>query len=326
MNNEGNQSEPKISRSATEGGAAASALNQPHASPPAAHATRRRLSRLAEDISRTPSAMIGLIIVAVFLLLAAFGPVVAPYSTTEMNIGDKFARPSLSHPFGTDSFGRDVLSRTIGGARLSFLIAAAAVVLALVLGTPLGLIAGYYQGWADEILMRVTDALLALPSIILALVILATLGSSLLNVVLAIGIVYAPRIARVVRAGTLALRSEDFVAAARARGESGAYILFSEILPNTVSPLIVEASIRMGFAILVTTSLSFLGLGISPPQPDWGLMISEARLQLFTAPWLTIFPSIAITLTVVGFNLLGDGIRDILDPRRVWTERSSEGA
>lgn len=303
-----------------------SALGQALPPSSARQLRRQRLGRLQDDLRHTPSAMIGLAIVSLFLILAAVGPLIAPYSATDMNILDKLARPSLAHPFGTDNFGRDELSRIISGARLSFMIAAAAVLFALILGTPLGLIAGYYQGWADEILMRVTDALLALPSIILALVILATLGSSLANVVLAIGVVYAPRIARVVRSGTLALRQEDFVEAARARGESGSYILFSEILPNTVSPLIVEASIRMGFAILVTTSLSFLGLGISPPQPDWGLMVSEGRLQLFTAPWLTIFPSIAITLTVVGFNLLGDGIRDILDPRRVWTERRSEGA
>ncbi len=284
-----------------------------------------RFRRLGEDILRTPSALVGLAIVGIFLVLAAVGPYVAPHSATEMVITDKFARPSLEHPFGTDAFGRDVFSRIIVGARLSFLLAATATLFSIVLGTPLGLIAGYSRGWIDEVLMRLTDALLALPSIVLALVIVTTLGSSLINVILAVGIVYAPRIARVVRSGTLALRDEEFVQAARARGESGRYIIFSEILPNTVAPLIVEASIRMGFAILLATSLSFLGLGASPPAPDWGLMINEARLHLFRAPWLTIFPSIAIALTIVGFNLLGDGIRDILDPRRVWAERKSEG-
>ena len=284
-----------------------------------------RWRRLWEEMRRTPSALVGAAIVGLFLLLAAFGPTIAPYETDAMDVANKFARPSLAHPFGTDGFGRDVFSRVIVGARLSFLLAAAATLLSIVLGAPLGLVAGYYQGWVDEILMRLTDALLALPSIILALVIVTTLGSSSFNVVLAVGIVYAPRLARVVRSGTLALRNEEFVQAARARGERGVYILFSEILPNTVTPMIVEASIRMGFAILLATSLSFLGLGASPPAPDWGLMINEARLHLFRAPWITIFPSAVIALTIVGFNLLGDGIRDILDPRRVWTERRSEG-
>lgn len=281
--------------------------------------------RLGEDIRRTPNALIGLTIVSLFLILAAIGPYIVPHPATEMVMLNQFAPPSLEHPFGTDAFGRDVFSRIIVGARLSFLLAATATLFAIVLGTPLGLVAGYVGGWVDEVLMRLSDTLLALPSIILALVIVTTLGSSLINVVLAIAIVYAPRIARVVRGGTLALRDQEFVQAARARGESGSYVIFSEILPNTVAPLIVEASIRMGFAILLATSLSFLGLGASPPAPDWGLMINEARLQVFRAPWLTIFPSIAIGLTIVGFNLLGDGIRDILDPRRVWTERKSEG-
>ncbi len=292
---------------------------------PTARPTVGRARRLGGDIRRTPSALVGLGIVGVFLVLAAIGPYVVPHSATEMNTLERFARPSLAHPFGTDAFGRDVFSRVIAGARLSFLLAAAATLFSIALGTPLGLVAGYYRGWVDEVLMRLTDALLALPSIILALIIVTTLGSSVVNVVLAVGVVYAPRIARVVRSGTLALRNEEFVQAARARGESGVYIVFAEILPNTVAPLIVEASIRMGFAILLATSLSFLGLGASPPAPDWGLMINEARLHLFRAPWLTIFPSIAIALTIVGFNLLGDGIRDILDPRRVWSERKAEG-
>lgn len=278
-----------------------------------------------EDLRRSPSASLGLPIVVLFLILSAVGPYIAPHSPTDLNIVNKFDRPTLTHPFGTDAFGRDVFSRVIVGARLSFTLAAAATLFALALGIPLGLVAGFYGGWIDEALMRMTDALLALPSIVLALLIVTTLGSSSLNVILAVGVVYAPRIARVMRSGTLALRSEDFVQAARARGEAGHYILFVEILPNTIAPLIVEASIRMGFAILLATSLSFLGLGVSPPSPDWGLMINEARPHLFRAPWLTIFPSIAIALAVIGFNLLGDGIRDLLDPRRVWAEQKSEG-
>lgn len=279
------------------------------------------LRRFLQDIRRTPTALVGGTIVLLFLFLAAVGPYIAPYNPVQMDTLNSFRSPSWSHPFGTDGFGRDVFSRILAGSRLSFLIAALGTSLALVIGTPLGLVAGYLGGWVDEVLMRLTDTLLALPGIILALVIVATLGSSSANVILAIAIVYAPRIARVVRGETLTIRSNDFVQAAEARGESKFYIVFAEILPNTTGPLIVEASIRMGFAILLATSLSFLGLGASPPAPDWGLMINEARLQIFRAPWLTIFPSIAIGLTIVGFNMLGDGIRDVLDPRRVWTER-----
>lgn len=284
-----------------------------------------RYRALLGDFWATPGAVVGAGMVALFVILAAFGPLIAPHSPYGFS-GARFAAPSPGHPFGTDGFGRDVFSRVIYGARLSFLVAAVATTFSLLLGLPLGLVAGYFGGWVDEFLMRVMDALLALPSLVLALLIVGSLGGSEASVVLAIGVVYAPRIARVIRSGVLALRGEDFVLAAKARGESSAYILVAEILPNTLGPVIVEASIRMGFAILLTTSLSYLGLGASPPQPDWGLMVNEARLDMFQAPWLVIFPALTIAATIVGFNVLGDGVRDLLDPRRVWSDRRGEVA
>lgn len=288
-------------------------------------ATSRRWTRVVHDLLATPSALAGAGIVLVFLILALVGPTIAAYSPTAFSL-QRLAPPSLAHPFGTDEFGRDMLSRVIDGARISCGLAFAAVAFSLVLGIPIGLIAGYFGGWADEILMRITDALLSLPSLILALLIVASLGSGMQNVVLAIGVVYAPRIGRVIRSGVLGLRHAEFVQAARARGESAVYILGAELLPNILSPLIVEASIRMGFALLLAASLSYLGLGVSPPTPDWGLMINDARQYMLQAPWLVIFPSLAVALAIVGFNLLGDGIRDILDPHRAWVDRRAESA
>jgi peptide/nickel transport system permease protein len=282
-----------------------------------------RLEGVRRDLRSMPLAVAGLVIVAAFVLVALAGPLVTPYSPYAFG-ADRLAPPSAAHLFGTDAFGRDVFSRVEAGARLSFLIAAIATACSLLAGVPLGLICGYQGGWIDEVIMRVMDALLSLPSLVLALVIVGTLGGGLLPLVLAIAVVYAPRIARVVRSGVLALREEDFVVAARARGERTAYILISEILPNTVGPIVVEASIRMGFAIMLTTSLSYLGLGVSPPQPDWGLMINEGRADMFAAPWVVIFPALAIGAAIVGFNILGDGIRDLFDPRRAWADRKGE--
>lgn len=287
---------------------------------------RRSIRHAWEDFSSTPTALVGTSIVAVFLILSLVGPLLAPYSAFEFSPSEKFAPPSVIHWFGTDSYGRDVFSRVMVGARLTFLLAASATIFSLLLGTPIGLVSGYLGGWVDEVIMRLTDALLALPSLVLALLIVSTLGGGMQNVVLAVGITYAPRIARVVRSRVLQLRESEFIQAAIVRGESTNYILFSELLPNTWAPIIVEGSIRMGFAILAATSLSYLGIGVSPPNPDWGLMISEARFHMYRAPWLVVFPSLAIALTIVGFNLMGDGLRNILDPRRTWQDVDSKDA
>jgi peptide/nickel transport system permease protein len=280
-------------------------------------------ARVTRGLRGTPLALAGVVIVGVFFIVAVAGPLFTPYSPLAFS-PERLAAPSPAHIFGTDSFGRDVFSRVVAGARLSFLIASVATACSLIVGVPLGLISGYRGGWLDEAVMRVMDALLSLPSLVLALVIVGTLGGGFVPLVLAIAVVYSPRIARVVRSGVLALREEDFVVAAHARGESTPYILISEILPNTVGPVIIEASIRMGFAIMLTTSLSYLGLGVSPPQPDWGLMINESRPDMFAAPWVVIFPALAIGSAIIGFNMLGDGIRDVFDPRREWSDRKGE--
>lgn len=268
----------------------------------------------------SPALMWGGALVSVDLFLIVFGTMLAPHSTESLDILNKLQPPSLSHPFGTDNFGRDVLSRVMAGARLTLVLSAAATLFSVALGTPIGLMAGYFGGWADELLMRLSDALLALPSLVLAMLIITVMGSGGTAVLLAVALVYAPRVARVVRSRVLEVRELDFVQAARARGESTSYILFSELLPNSVSVLIVEMSVRMGFAVLLVSSLAFLGLGVSPPAPDWGLMINEARQYMYDAPWLVLFPSLSIVISIVGFNLLGDGVRDLLDPQRVWSD------
>jgi peptide/nickel transport system permease protein len=189
--------------------------------------------------------------------------------------------------------------------------------LALLLGVPTGLVAGFYGGKTDEVIMRALDILMSFPTLLLALMVLAVLGSNVVNAILAVGFVYSPRIARIVRGSTLSVKNEEFVEAAEARGESGPYIMVNEILPNVAAPIVVEASIRIGYAIIIAASLSFLGLGAQPPVPDWGLMISQSRSLLYDTIWYLIWPSLFLGSTVMGLNLLGDGLRDVLDPQTV---------
>ncbi|MQA79819.1 MAG: ABC transporter permease subunit [Streptosporangiales bacterium] len=257
--------------------------------------------------------VVGGVICVVFVVMGVAGPYITPYSPFDGDTASRLATPSLAHPFGTDAFGRDVLSRLMAGTRYALVTGVGAIGLAVVIGACAGLIAGYFRGWIDEVLMRLTDVALAVPSVILALVIVTSLGSSVRNLVIAIGAVYAPRIARVVRSRTLEIRERDFVVAARARGENHLYVMAVEIGPHTASALAVEASMRMSFVLLLQAALSFLGLGLSPPAPDWGLMISGSRLQMYSAPWLIVFPSLVITITIVGFNMLGDGIVSATD-------------
>lgn len=285
---------------------------------------RRRLGHIGAELRSNPTFLAGTIIVLLFLLLATIGPYITPHDPLKFDFRARFSAPSSSHFFGTDDYGRDVFSRVITGARISMLLALYSTMFCLLVGTVLGLIAGYFGGWADEILMRLMDTLLSIPALLLGLLIVASLGRGLTNVMLAVGVVYSPRIARVVRGQVLAIKEEQFVLAARSQGESSLYIMAREILPNVAGPLIVEASLRMGFAILLQTSLSFLGMGFSPPTPDWGLMVNEARYFIFDAPWTLIFPAIAIGLTITGFNLFGDGIRVALDPTRVRVSKGEE--
>ena len=257
----------------------------------------------------------GGVLLAVLVLLALAAPWITPYRFDEMSLLNRLKPPSAQFWLGTDEFGRDVLSRTLMGGRLSLLMGFAATVVSLAIGVPLGLLAGYRRGAVDETIMRATDVLLSFPPIMLGLLILAVTPPSLWKLILAIGIVYVPGTVRLARSVTLDLANEEFVQAARARGERTWYILHSEILPNAWPPIMVEASLRVTFAILLGAALSFIGLGAQPPSSDWGLMISEARPLIDRAPWVALAPGIAMGITVIAVNLLGDGLREWLDPR-----------
>ena len=261
--------------------------------------------------------VVGLALIAGFLLLAFAAPLLAPADPMAQALYNRLSPPMLEHPFGTDDFGRDILSRVIYGARISLRVGIVAVLIALVLGTGIGLVAGYWGGWIDQVLMRVMDLLLAFPSILLAIGIVAILGPGLENAMLAVGIVAVPQYARLVRASVLTVRETDYVLAARAMGASDARILAFAILPNCLAPLIVQATLGLATAILDAAGLSFLGLGAQPPTPEWGAMLSQGRELIVRAPWVLAFPGGAIFLTVLAFNLVGDGLRDALDPKAI---------
>jgi len=257
----------------------------------------------------------GLVIVGGIAVLAVLAPWIAPHPWDTVSIRTRFQPPNTVYWLGTDDYGRDVLSRLLMGARLSLAMGVGATLFAVALGVPLGLAAGYFRGWVDELLMRAADVLMAIPAILLGLLVLALTPPAPWKTALAVGFVYIPLIARVARSVTLGLAGEDFVQAARARAESASYILFQEILPNAWPPLIVEASLRVTYAILLGSALSFLGLGAQPPSSDWGLMIAEAREFIDRAPWIALAPGLAMCLLVIGINLFGDGLRERLDPR-----------
>jgi peptide/nickel transport system permease protein len=258
---------------------------------------------------------IGAVLVALFLLLAILAPLIAPADPNFQDLPSRAKFVSPQHLLGTDLLGRDMLSRILYGARVSLTLGIAAVVVGIVLGLPFGLLAGYLGGYVDLIVMRVVDILLAFPLYLLAIVVIAILGPSLPNMILAVGISSAPRFARLARGDVLTAKHFEFVFAARALGAPGVRIVLGHILPNIAGPLIVLATLRIGTAILVEASLSFVGLGPQPPTPAWGLMISDGLKTMRSAPWVAGFPGLAIMLVVLGFNLLGDGLRDALDPR-----------
>jgi peptide/nickel transport system permease protein len=282
----------------------------------AAPLVEERAAPVARTWRRLPAKLwVGTGIVGVLVLLAALAPLIAPYPYDGMSILKRFKPPSAEHWFGADDYGRDVLSRTLYGAHLSLLMGFLATVIAVAVGVPLGLIAGYKRGWIDEWLMRGMDVLMSFPPIMLGLLVLAVTQPSLWKTIIAVGIVYVPGMVRLARSVTLNLVHEEFIEAAHARGERMGYILLSELLPNAWPPIMVEASLRFTFAILLGATLSFLGMGAQPPSSDWGLMISEARPFIDRAPWIALAPGIAMCVTVVGINLLGDGLREALDPR-----------
>ena len=258
---------------------------------------------------------LGATIVVLLIGVALLAPLIAPYPFDGMSILNRLKPPSAQHWFGTDEYGRDVLSRALYGARLSLIIGFGATFISLLIGVPLGLIAGYKRGRIDEWLMRGTDVLMSFPPIMLGLLVLASTTPSLWKAAIAVGIVYVPVLVRITRSVTLDLVNEEFIQAAHARGENMFYILMSEILPNAWPSIIVEASLRITFAILLGAALSFVGMGAQPPSSDWGLMIAEARPFIDRAPWIALGPGVAMCITVIGINLLGDGLREALDPR-----------
>ncbi len=264
---------------------------------------------------RNPLGLAGLILIAVCLFFAVLGPSLAPHDPERFNAASRLQGPSAQFLFGTDHFGRDTLSRMLHGARATVFFGIVATLIGAVGGVLIGLLAGYAGGWIDEIVMRLSDAKMAIPNLLFSLLILTALGVSPVNAVLAVGIAFMPSIARVARSVTLTVRHRDYVAAAVARGERGWYIAFREMLPNVLAPVIVEATIRVSFAVMLGATLSFLGLGAQPPASDWGLMIAEARNHMFRNPWLVLWPGLGISLIAIGFNLFGDGLRDALNPR-----------
>lgn len=258
---------------------------------------------------------LGLLVVVAAVLAAVAAPWLAPYDPVALDPVARLQGPSAQHLLGTDQYGRDTLSRIVWGGRSSLAVAFAATGFALLVGGGLGVVAGYYRGVSDTLIMRLTDVLLSFPAILLAIALLAFLGSGFVNLVLAIGLVYVGPFARVARAAVMTVREEQFVEAARALGSRDGRIVFGAVLPASMAPLLVETSLRLAYAILAEASLSFLGLGTQPPTPSWGMMIAEGRRFLALAPWATVAPGLAIMAVVLGFNLFGDGLRDLLDPR-----------
>jgi peptide/nickel transport system permease protein len=264
---------------------------------------------------RSVVGMVGAAIVAAFVLVTALAPILAPYDPVAADFANVLAPPNTAHPFGTDDVGRDVLSRVIHGSQVSLEAGLFTVTVALLVGLPLGLVAGYAGGRIDDAVMRAVEVVLAFPTLVLALGITAVLGPKLLHALVAIGVVFVPHFARLVRGQVLSVKENDFVVAARAVGASDARVMRLHVLPNCLAPILVQATYSIAFAILVEAALSFLGLGTQPPTPSWGIMLAAGRGYLEQAPWLGAFPGLAIFVTVLGFNLLGDGLRDALDPR-----------
>jgi peptide/nickel transport system permease protein len=251
----------------------------------------------------------------VIAFVAVFAPLLAPADPLAQDYNALLKGPSAAHPLGTDQVGRDLLSRIMYGARISMIVGVISVGVAIAIGLPLGLLSGYARGIADEVIMRVMDALIAFPSLILAMAIVAVLKPSLFNVMIAIGITSVPLYARLMRSQVLSLRERDFVGAARALGATDARIMMRHILPNSLSPIIVQGTLGLGFAVLAEAGLGYLGVGVQPPTPTWGSILNQGSALLEKAPWLSIFPGLAIFILVLAFNLLGDALRDQLDPR-----------
>jgi peptide/nickel transport system permease protein len=260
-------------------------------------------------------ALAGFCIVLFFVILAIAAPVIAPQGINEQDLSKRLQAPSSDHWLGTDDFGRDILSRIIHGARISLWVGFFAVIGSAVVGSLLGIVAGYYGRWVDTIISRIFDIMLAFPSILLAIAVVAALGPSLRNALIAIAIINIPNFGRLIRSRVLSVKQEEYVMAAKAIGMKDSRILFSHVLPNSMAPIIVQGTLAIATAIIEAAALGFLGLGAQAPTPEWGKMLADARMFMLQAPWTMIFPGLAIMLTVLGFNLMGDGLRDALDPK-----------
>lgn len=276
---------------------------------------KRRMPDALRRLLRSPGPVLGLIIVVVFVFISLFAQHIAPHDYEQANFSMARKGPSAEHWFGNDELGRDLFSRLLHGARLSLIIGIISVSIGLLIGLPIGLISGYAGGKTDLVSMRFMDILLAFPSILLAILLVATFGPGLNNAMIAIGIVSIPIYARLVRSSTLATKNELFVEASRSTGATGFRLLFRHIFPNTTAPVVVQSTLQIAAAILAAAALGFLGLGAPPDVPEWGNMLQKGRTYIVSAPHIVIFPGLAIMFTVLGFNLLGDGLRDALDPR-----------
>lgn len=277
---------------------------------------RTLLGRATQRLLRNPLAILGLAIVGVFVFSSIFANQISPYSPVIADLSLYVTPPSVAHPLGTDDVGRDVLSRLIHGTRISLRVSLLSTAIGLVVGTVVGLVSGYYGGWVDTIMMRLTDIFLAFPLLLLAIALVAALGPNENSAFLALGVVTWPYIARLARGQTLSLKNYEFITASQAAGANNLRILFIHILPNMLTPLIVYATLNIANIILAESALAFLGLGAQPPTPSWGSMLADTRSFLLSAPWLPTYPGIAIFLASLGFNLLGDGLRDALDVKQ----------
>jgi peptide/nickel transport system permease protein len=272
-------------------------------------------AQILRRFAQSRSAILGGFLIVALLTAVILAPVLSPHDPLDQSFPRQLKPPSRGYLLGTDEFGRDILSRIIFGARIALGIGSLAVGIAVALGVPLGLVAGYFGGVLDTAIMRTMDVLLAFPYLLLALIVVTLLGFGLTNVMIAVGLVYVPQYSRIVRSVTLSVRERLFVEAAHAMGGSNLRIMLRHVLPNCLAPIIVQTTLSLGWAIVNAAGLSFLGLGAQPPTPEWGAMLSSGREYMRNAPWITTFPGLAILFTALGFNLLGDGLRDALDPR-----------
>lgn len=276
---------------------------------------RKRWKVFLKKISKNKSAVFGASIILLFFILAIIGPMIAPYDPNKPMMANKLLTPNAEHWLGTDDKGRDILTRLLYGARISLMVGLVSTILGAAIGITMGIISGYYGRWVDTIIMRFCDVLLAFPGILLALAIVSVLGASTTNVIIAVAFFAIPTFARIVRGSTLSVKKLEYIDAIKAMGASDFRIIFKHVLPNILSPIIIQSTLYIASAIVTASSLSFLGMGTRPPDPEWGTMLAQGRSYIAQAPHITLFPGLAILLVVVGFNLFGDGLRDALDPK-----------